>query len=68
MKTKISINNFSFLKTASGRYSVTYTSPVSGKSWTNSTNDMPLIDATKNEEKPKISDLNALKNICKNKY
>ena len=68
MKTKISINNFSFLKTASGRYSVTYTSPVSGKSWTNSTNDMPLIDATKNEEKPKISDLNALKKICKNKY
>ena len=67
MKTKISINNFSFLKTASGRYSVTYTSPVSGKSWTNSTNDMPLIDATKNEEKPKISDLNALKKICKNK-
>ena len=67
MKTKISIHNFSFLKTASGRYSVTYTSPVSGKSWTNSTNDMPLIDATKNEEKPKISDLNALKKICKNK-
>ena len=67
MKTKISISNFSFLKTASGRYSVTYTSPVSGKSWTNSTNDMPLIDATKNEEKPKISDLYALKNICKNK-
>ena len=64
MKTKISISDFSFLKTSSGLY----TSPVSGKSWTNSTNDIPLIDATKNSEKPKISDLNALKNICKNKY
>ena len=26
---------------------------------------MPLIDATKNEEEPKIKDLNILKRVCK---
>lgn len=31
---KISIYDFSFEKVSYGRYKVTYTSPVTGKSWT----------------------------------
>jgi hypothetical protein len=48
-----------------GHYEVTYTSPVTGKEWMKVLNDMTLIDATKNEDEPKQSDLNALKRIVK---
>ncbi len=65
MKAKISISDFSFRINGYGRYKVTYTSPVTGKAWTATTNDMPLIDATKNADNPKKSDLEQLKRICK---
>ena len=67
MTTKqISISDFSFQFSGFGHYKVTYTSPVTGKRWTKTTNNMPLIDATKNAESPKIKDLKALKFLVKN--
>lgn len=67
MKTKrIKITDFSFMPSGYGHYRVTYTSPVTGISWTTVTNDMPLIDATKNADEPKQVDLNRLKGMCKN--
>ena len=67
MKTiKISISDFSFRFVGYGTYSVTYQSPVTKKCWSTRTHNMPLIDATKNSDSPKISDLNQLKTVCKN--
>lgn len=66
MKTKKNkITDFSFLPSGYGHYRVTYTSPLTGKSWTTVTNDMPLIDETKNADEPKQTNLNQLKRICK---
>jgi len=67
MKTTISIHDFSFLPSGYGHYKVTYTSPVTLKSWTATINDMQLIDATKNANKPKKKDLEILKRMVKSK-
>lgn len=66
MKTTIRLSDFNFQFTGYGHYKVTYTSPVTGKSWTKTTSDMPLIDATKNAYTPKKYDLITLKKLCKN--
>lgn len=66
MKNRISILDFSFLPAGYGHYKVTYTSPVTFKTWSCVTSNMGLIDATKNEDSPKVKDLNELKRICKN--
>ena len=63
MKTKI--NDFSFRLSGYGHYVVTYTSPKTQKVWSTKTNDMVLIDLTKNEDNPKQKDLNTLKAVCK---
>jgi len=65
MKNSINISDFSFSPSGFGHYRVTYTSPVTGKSWWNTTSNMPLIDATKNADEPKIKDLTILKRVCK---
>ena len=65
MKKRISISDFSFLPSGYGHYKVTYTSPVTYKEWTSVTNDMGLIDDTKNAEEPKVKDLERLKYVCK---
>lgn len=65
MINKICISDFRFEFSGYGHYKVTYTSPVTRKSWSVVTNDMQLIDDTKNEDNPKISRLNDLKKICK---
>lgn len=65
MKKSISISDFSFTMTGYGHYRVTYTSPVTRKQWSRTTTNMPLIDATKNADNPKVSDLNDLKSFCK---
>lgn len=57
--------DFSFLPAGYGHYKVTYTSPVTFKSWTVITSDMSLIDLTKNAEEPKRCHLEALKRACK---
>lgn len=64
MKT-ISKNDFRFTPAGFGIYNVTYTSPATGKSWTTSISYMPIIDATKNSDMPKKSNLNELKKLCK---
>lgn len=66
MKTTISRTDFNFTPSGFGHYKVTYTSPKMGKQWSKITNDMPLIDATKNADEPKKKDLNLLKSLCKN--
>lgn len=66
MKTlKISISNFTFEFAGYGHYKVTFYSTLTNKSWSTVTHNMPLIDATKNAESPKIKDLNDLKRLCK---
>lgn len=65
MKTKTTIYDFDFTFAGHGHYKVTYTSPATGKSWTAITNDMLLIDATKNSDSPKRCDLEVLKRVCK---
>ena len=68
MKTQISISDFRFTTSGYGHYKVTYISPITRKEWTTVTNNMPLVDATKNSDSPKIKDLNELKSVCKNGY
>ena len=63
---KNSIINFRFITNGYGHYSVTYTSPKTGKSWTKTTSNMPLIDATKNSDKPTQLALAQLKRTVKN--
>ena len=63
---KTTKSNFQFLHSGNGHYKVIYTSPTTGKSWSKILNNMSLIDATKNENKPKRQDLEILKFICKN--
>lgn len=62
---KISINDFSFSFAGYGHYKVTYKSPTTGKQWAKVTNNMPLIDATKNADEPKRKDLEELKYLVK---
>ena len=66
MKNQISLTDFTFLFAGYGHYKVTYTSPKTGKQWSKTTTDMPLIDSTKNSDIPKIKDLKTLKLFCKN--
>lgn len=63
--TKLSISNFTFEFSGYGHYKVTFYSTLTNKRWSTVTHDMPLIDATKNAESPKIKDLNDLKRLCK---
>jgi hypothetical protein len=65
MRANISICDFDFRIVGHGHYRVTYTSPVTFKTWTAVTDDMTLIDATKNADAPLIKDLKALKRVCK---
>ena len=61
----ISLVDFDFRFVGYGHYKVTYRSPVTGKEWTKTTTNMPLIDLTKNAESPKKVDLIRLKKMCK---
>ena len=65
MKTTIKITDFRFKPSGYGHYSVTYTSPVTGKSWSTVTDNMPLIDRTHWVDNPTQKDLNELKRLCK---
>ena len=67
MKSKISIHDFHFRFSGYGHYQVTYTSHKTGKKWVYTTNNMPLIDRTKNAEQPKCCDLEFLKRTVKEK-
>ena len=65
MKNNISLSDFTFRFSGYGHYKVTYTSPITTKSWTKTTDNMPLIDETKNADNPTKVALNQLKAICK---
>lgn len=65
LKKRISISDFTFLPNGHGHYRVTYVSPSGFRKWSTVTDDMPLIDATKNTDKPKIKDLERLRRLCK---
>lgn len=67
MKNRINKSDFTFKPAGFGHYYVTYTSPITGKQWSKVTSNMPLIDATKNTEEPKIKDLETLKQTIKTK-
>ena len=68
MKNKITITDFRFKLIGYGHYYVKYTSPVTKKTFGYVTTDMPLIDATKNSDNPKVKDLQELKKVCKTNY
>lgn len=59
------LSNFTFQLAGSGHYKVTYTTSKRGDYWVATVNDMPLIDATKNAEWAKVSDIKALRNLVK---
>ena len=59
-------SDFNFSYSGFGRYIVTYTSPKTNKKWSKVITDMSIIDATKNEEFPRVKDLEMLKYIIKN--
>ncbi len=61
----INVNDFRFMPSGYGHYKVTYTSPLTGKQWSKVTSNMPLIDATKNSDEPRQTDLNDLLRLCK---
>ena len=56
---------FSFRKVYAGHYRVTYTTPIRGDYWVATITNMPLIDATKNAEWAKVSDIEHLKYVVK---
>jgi hypothetical protein len=62
---KLQITDFTFSFAGYGHYKVTFTSPYTGKQWTRTTDNMPLIDATKNADNPKLKDLESLKSLIK---
>lgn len=65
---RIQLSDFAFRFAGYGHYEVTYTSPTTGKRWRRTTDNMPLIDATKNADgEPLKKDLEHLKSICKNR-
>lgn len=64
-KDNISKSDFTFKFAGYGHYKVTYESPVTNKKFSRVTNNMHIIDRTKNTDKPFKTDLNILKRICK---
>jgi hypothetical protein len=64
-RKKIEITDFKFRCAGYGHYQVTYRSPKTGAEFTTVTDNMPLIDKTRNSENPKQKDLTTLKKLCK---
>ena len=65
-RNKTELSDFQFEPKSHGCYKVTYTSPVTHKTWSAIIDDMTIIDATKNAFEPKRRDLDILKSIVKN--
>lgn len=63
-KQTIELSDFTFWFSGPGQYKVTYTSPETEQTWTTITANMPLIDLTKDVEKPATCDLELLKRLC----
>jgi hypothetical protein len=63
---KTNITDFAMVPKAYGQFSVTYTSPSTGKKWNTVTTDAPLIDEVFHSEAPTQKALDKMKYICKN--
>ena len=61
----LSLSDFKFNRIGSGSYLVTFTSRKTCKEFTSSTNNISLIDSTKNSDQPKLVDLIRLKWVAK---
>lgn len=59
------LSNFQFRFAGHGHWRVVYTSPKTGKTWAKTIDNMLLIDATKNSDNPRQSDLIELKRKIK---
>ena len=57
------LSNFTFEFAGYGHYRVTYTTPKRGDYWRATLSDMPLIDATKNADIAKATDIMLLRSI-----
>ena len=62
---KLSIHHFAFFPQFYGHYMVSYQSPKTGKVWVIVTDNMQLIDKTKNAERPTQKALTELRKLCK---
>jgi len=68
MKTiKTTIRDFKFKLFRFGYFKVTYTNPANNKEFSHLTNNMQLINNTKNCELPLQNELECLKRMCKQK-
>lgn len=63
----IDISDFTFSPREYGHYFISYTTPITRKVYSTVTNNMLLIDETKNNENPTQKNLLRLKSVCKNK-
>jgi hypothetical protein len=61
------LSAFTFKQVGHGHYKVTYTTPIRGDYWIATINDMTLIDATKNVEYARGSDIKRLMDVVKQK-
>lgn len=61
------LSAFIFKQTGYGRYKVTYTTPIRNDYWVATIDDMTLIDATKNAEYARGSDIKRLRDTVKRK-
>ena len=57
-------SRFNFVSSGHGHYKVYYYTPSMKYYYVVTTDNMPLIDATKNEENPTWQNLNYLRHLC----
>ena len=65
MNNKTELKDFSIITAGYGHYKVTYTSPKTGKKWSRTINNAPLIDSVFNTDQPKRKNLDQLKRLVK---
>jgi predicted Rdx family selenoprotein len=65
MKNTINILDFKFEQAGYGHFKVTFISPVTGKKWTKTIDNMLIIDRTRNADEPTKKDLQTLKKLVK---
>ena len=59
-KSRASISDFKFITAGYGHFLVRFTDPATGQTYQRITDEMPLIDATKNADEPSQSNIDKL--------